>query len=93
LKLGIATINDINEADDEQVSQVYTIKKDIELGSYGKTFLMGIYGFFFSPFFHWKLILKNQNDLAFCTSPTGNRMLRVSSMVKDSVFLMSNKEH
>ena len=57
--------------------KVYTIKKDVSLGSYGKTFLLGIYGFFFSIVFHWNLIYDVQNDLEFCQSPTGSRMLRV----------------
>ena len=89
--LGITKLEEVVEADDDELSEVTTIKKDIELGSHGNTFLLGIYGHFISPVFQRKLIRHVQEDLEFCTSPTGNRMLRVSSNVKESLFLLGNK--
>ncbi len=42
----------IDDDEDDKTLKVYTIKKDVSLASYGKTFLLGIYGFFFSIVFH-----------------------------------------
>jgi hypothetical protein len=67
----------IDDDEDDKTLKVYTIKKDVSLASYGKTFLLGIYGFFFSIVFHRNLIYDVQNDLEFCQSPTCSRMLRV----------------
>jgi hypothetical protein len=82
---------DDNKDEDDKTSKVYTIKRDVSLGSYGEAFLLGIYGLFFSIVFHWKLIYHVQNDLEFCQCPTSRRMLRVSLRVHDSLFLLSIK--
>ena len=90
--LVITKLEEVVDADDDEVLPVKTDKQSVELGSHGNTFLLGIYGYFFSPVFERKLIRHIQDDLEFCTSPTGNRMLRIASNVKDSLFLLSNKE-
>ena len=75
----------------EEVTDVTIRKKDVPLGRHGNSFLLGIHGHFISPHFYRKIIEHIQKDLAFCKSPTGNRMLRVSSEVPNSIFLLSNK--
>jgi hypothetical protein len=75
----------------EEVTDVTIMKKDVPLGPHDNSFLLGIHGHFISPHFYRKIIEHVQNDLAFCKSPTGNRMLRVSSEVPGSIFLLSNK--
>ena len=81
------------DADDDEVLPVKTDKQSVELGSHGNTFLaLEFTATFFLPSVERKLIRYIQDDLEFCTSPTGNRMLRIASNVKDSLFLLSNKE-
>jgi hypothetical protein len=46
---------DDNKDEDDKTSKVYTIKRDVSLGSYGEAFLLGIYGLFFSVVFHRNL--------------------------------------
>ncbi len=72
----------------EEVTNVTIRKKDVPLAPHGNSFLLGIHGHFISPHFYRKTIEHVQKDLAFCKSPTGNRMLRVLSEVPSSIFLL-----
>jgi hypothetical protein len=75
----------------EEVTNGTISKKDVPLGPHGNSFLLGIHRHFVSPHFYRKIIEHIQKDLAVCKSPTSNRMLRVSSEIPDSIFLLSNK--
>ena len=83
--------NDDNACGAESISSVQIMKKNISLENHGDTFLLGIYGHYFSKTFHDELINDIQNDLLFCKSPTGHQMLRVSLSIKESLFLLGSK--
>ncbi len=64
--------NDDNACGAESISSVQIMKKNISLENHGDTFLLGIFGHYFSKTFHDELINDIQNDLLFCKSPTGH---------------------
>ena len=88
------------EGDDDNDNNHHTLqaqamlKKDVLLtGELPQTFPcpIGAHSFFFSIVLCGKLACHVQNKLEFCQSTTGDRALRASSKVPDSLFVLSSK--
>lgn len=89
VKLAYTSTEELNN--DDNVTKVSFKKFDVNLGNHGSSFLLGIHGHFISPTFCNMFLAHLHQDLAFCTSPSSNRMLRVSSTVEGGLFLLGGK--
>lgn len=89
VKLGYTLLTDITLSDDEATP--FDVKKlDLHFDDY-RSMLLGLYGHFLSPVFVSRFLDHVYKDLSFCKSPTGNRMLRVSSINAPRLFLLGDK--